>query len=101
MFFSATLLTAFTGLLSLSGASALAVSNNATARLCGTTPSAAEVAAFEAHFAAHKVAVPTRASTSAAAVATLNIYFHVIRSGAALNQGNVPCVLRSPTRHRR
>ena len=92
MFFSAALLTALTGFLALSGARALAVGNSTTGRLCGTTPSAAEVAAFEAHFAAHKVAVPTRASTAAAAVATLNIYFHVVYSSTALSGGYVPCV---------
>lgn len=86
MFFSGLLLS---GLAALSGAHALSIGNSTLGRACGTTPSAAQVAAFEAHFAAHKV-VPS--ATKAAATATINIYYHVIQSSTALAGGNVPYV---------
>lgn len=72
----------------LSASSALALpSLNATIpRLCGTVHSTEKIVAAEAHFAANKV----EAKVSKAAAATVSVYWHVIQSGTALTQGNIP-----------
>jgi hypothetical protein len=72
------MLARLTALLALGVAAANAlVVNNATVvpRLCGSNPSAAEIAKAEAHFAANKI-VPSP-SVNAAATATINVYYHV------------------------
>lgn len=85
MFFSGLLLTSLTA---ISGVSALSVGNSTFGRACGTTPSVAEVAAMEAHFATHKV-VATK-TTGAKLASPINVYYHVIQSSTALAGGNVP-----------
>ncbi|KAG9091502.1 hypothetical protein FRC06_000539 [Ceratobasidium sp. 370] len=71
--------------LALGMSSALAAPfSNAT--ICGTTISADAIAAAEAHFAEHKVSFKARAEFAA----TIQVYWHVIQSGANLTQGNIP-----------
>ncbi|QRV87838.1 extracellular metalloprotease [Ceratobasidium sp. AG-Ba] len=66
-----------------------ALPNNATVipRACGSYLSDAAAIAAEAHFAAHKVSPKAGAGTFATVIP---VYWHVIQSGSALNQGNVP-----------
>ncbi|QRV72971.1 extracellular metalloprotease [Ceratobasidium sp. AG-Ba] len=66
-----------------------ALPNNATviSRACGSYLSDAAAAAAEAHFAVHKVSPKAGAGAFAAVIP---VYWHVIQSGSALNQGNIP-----------
>jgi hypothetical protein len=56
-------------------------------RGCGTSISASQIKAAEAHFAANKV-VPTE--SFAALAATVSVHFHVVAAGTTLAQGYVP-----------
>ncbi|KAG8734661.1 hypothetical protein FRC10_011543 [Ceratobasidium sp. 414] len=55
---------------------------------CGTTISADDIAAAEAHFTANKVSF--KAKPRAEFAAKISVYWHVIQSGADLTQGNIP-----------
>ncbi|KAG5637621.1 hypothetical protein H0H81_003902 [Sphagnurus paluster] len=54
-------------------------------RVCGTTPSDAEVAAMESDFLAKKVPV-----SDVSTKAVLNIYWHVVSKDSTLAGGNIP-----------
>ncbi|CAE6383568.1 unnamed protein product [Rhizoctonia solani] len=56
--------------------------------LCASTPSTAEIEAAEAHFASHKISAKTSANAKFAA--SIPVYWHVIQSGTAASQGNIP-----------
>ncbi|CEL60276.1 Extracellular metalloprotease 1 OS=Coccidioides posadasii (strain C735) GN=MEP1 PE=1 SV=1 [Rhizoctonia solani AG-1 IB] len=57
-------------------------------RICASTPSDEYVASAEAHFLANK---PWSKSTASfKREATIEVHWHVIQSGNALNQGNIP-----------
>lgn len=74
-------------LASVAAVQGLVVGNSTVVgRTCGSTPSQAQVAAFEAHFAAHKV---TPVAAKAAAAKVISVYFHVVQSGTATTQGAV------------
>ncbi|QRV75730.1 extracellular metalloprotease [Ceratobasidium sp. AG-Ba] len=78
--------TAFTTLaLSLGSVLAAPFSNQT---ICASSPSDDIIAAAEAHFAANKISPKTDASAKFAA--TIQVYWHVIQSGTALTQGNIP-----------
>ncbi|KAJ1311906.1 hypothetical protein OPQ81_010366 [Rhizoctonia solani] len=79
------LFVAFTALV-FGVSSALAGPFNRTV-ICASTPSAAEIEAAEAHFAAHKVSAKTTAN---AKLASIPVYWHVIQAGTSLSQGNTP-----------
>jgi hypothetical protein len=66
--------------------SALATPFNSTRRTCGSEVSAERLAKMEADFSAKKVSY----KESAAAAATVNVYFHVIQKDSTLSGGNVP-----------
>lgn len=68
---------------------AVALPNNATIvpRACGSYLSDSAIAVAEAHFAANKVSAKADAGTFAAAVP---VYWHVVQSGTAVTQGNIP-----------
>ncbi|KAH7345493.1 metalloprotease [Rhizoctonia solani] len=78
---------AFTAL-ALGVSSALAVPFTNRTSICASTPSAEEVAAAEAHFASHKVSA--KLGPNAKFAATIPVYWHVIQSGTAVSQGNIP-----------
>ncbi|ESK89421.1 metalloprotease [Moniliophthora roreri MCA 2997] len=63
------------------------LAGNITRSRCDTLISDERILAVEQHFAANKV---DPSSSSAAAAAPINIYFHVIREDATLVGGNVP-----------
>ena len=67
----------------------VALPNNSTVvpRACGAYLSDSAVAAAEAHFAANKVSPKADAGTFAAVIP---VYWHVIQSGTAVTQGNIP-----------
>ncbi|RXW25827.1 hypothetical protein EST38_g43 [Candolleomyces aberdarensis] len=56
-------------------------------RGCGTSISASQIKAAEAHFAANQV-VPTESFAGLAP--TVSVHFHVVTAGTTLAQGNVP-----------
>ncbi|KAJ2915016.1 hypothetical protein MD484_g5383, partial [Candolleomyces efflorescens] len=56
-------------------------------RGCGTTISASQIKAAEAHFAANKV-VPAESFSGLAA--TISVHFHVVAAGTTLSQGYIP-----------
>ncbi|CAE6339127.1 unnamed protein product, partial [Rhizoctonia solani] len=56
--------------------------------LCASTPSAAEIAAAEAHFVSHQISAKTGANAKFAA--SIPVYWHVVQSGTALSQGSIP-----------
>ncbi|KAG6833830.1 hypothetical protein H0H87_011764 [Tephrocybe sp. NHM501043] len=58
------------------------------ARVCGTVPSDAEVAAMEKHFAENKVVVS--AKQNAAAATNVNVYWHVVSKDTTLSGGYIP-----------
>ncbi|KAG9103887.1 hypothetical protein FRC06_007284 [Ceratobasidium sp. 370] len=60
--------------------------NHTVSRACGSTPNDAFVAKAEAHFAAHKVS----AMAGSILAAPIQVYWHVIRAGTTLAQGNIP-----------
>jgi hypothetical protein len=68
---------------------AVALPNNSTIipRACGSYLSDSAIAAAEAHFAANKVSAKADAGTFAAVIP---VYWHVIQSGTAVTQGNIP-----------
>jgi hypothetical protein len=67
----------------------VALPNNATIvpRACGSYLSDSAIATAEAHFAANKVSAKADAGTFAAVIP---VYWHVIQSGTAVTQGNIP-----------
>ncbi|KAG8687578.1 hypothetical protein FRC08_011897 [Ceratobasidium sp. 394] len=79
------LFTAFS-ILALALSSALAAPFSNLTNICGTTISDDEIAVAEAHFAANKVSFKARAESAA----NIQVYWHVIQSGANLTQGNIP-----------
>jgi len=56
-------------------------------RNCGTTITPEQVEAAEAHFSANKIITPTASNRKAPPI---DVYFHVIRSGTKLADGNIP-----------
>ncbi|CAE6508343.1 unnamed protein product [Rhizoctonia solani] len=81
------LFAAFSALaLAIGSAVAAPTASNFTSA-CSSTLSAEAIAAAEADFAAHKIQLKTNATAKAAAIP---IYWHVIRAGNALTQGNIP-----------
>ncbi|KAG8751395.1 hypothetical protein FRC11_009444, partial [Ceratobasidium sp. 423] len=72
------LLAAFTAL-AFGVSSAFAASFTNRTAICASTPSPAEVAAAEAHFASHKVSA--KLGPKAKFAATIPVYWHVIHSG--------------------
>ncbi|KAF4574696.1 hypothetical protein EYR40_005561 [Pleurotus pulmonarius] len=73
--------------LSASSVLATPLLNVTAPRACGTVISQEKIIEAEAHFQANKVA-PN--STFGALAASIPIYFHVISSGSAVSQGNIP-----------
>lgn len=76
----------------LGATSAFAIPKNGSAptgRACGTYISDEALVAAEAHFNANKVS-PSDLREGAAAVATLNIYYHVVYKSTTVAGGNVP-----------
>lgn len=59
---------------------------------CGTTISDERLVAAEAHFKANAVGKEAFAHVSAAASATVPVYFHVISKDSTTSGGNVPQV---------
>ncbi|CAE7168134.1 unnamed protein product [Rhizoctonia solani] len=68
--------------------SALAAPFTNRTSICASTPSAEEVAAAEAHFSSNKISA--KLGPNAKFVASIPVYWHVIQSGSARSQGNVP-----------
>ncbi|KAI0093402.1 Metalloprotease [Irpex rosettiformis] len=61
-------------------------------RGCATHPTAEQVSAYEAHFAEHKVEKSAflKSNLTAAASATIPVYFHVVSMDSTISGGNVP-----------
>ncbi|KAF9450893.1 metalloprotease [Macrolepiota fuliginosa MF-IS2] len=70
----------------LAASAVFAIPSNLTRRTCGSELSDAQVAHFEADFAAKKVAVPEVSIFAA----TIPVYFHVIQKDTTLSGGNIP-----------
>ena len=62
--------------------------NDDLARACASHPSDEKVAAYEAHFAAHKLEANAASLTPLAA--SIPVYFHVISKDSTTSGGNVP-----------
>lgn len=62
-----------------------------TPRRCGNNPTPKQIAVYEKHFAANRVALPESklAAANDTNATVINVYFHVITAGSAANQGNV------------
>ncbi|KAF8607501.1 Metalloprotease [Ceratobasidium sp. AG-I] len=71
--------------LGASSAFALPSLNATIPRLCGTVHNTEKIGAAEAHFTANKVSAKVNAAAT-----TVSVYWHVIQSGTALTQGNIP-----------